>query len=616
MVKRTLNLRAARGSRFQEVKLRMNQRCWEPVKFLFREGLRARAKVNRSRQYHGKKMSKDQSHQTSRRPQESTIREGKRSSLRAGSRRSRSGSVTYTMSASCANCGHRSVSSISPSHETSDLDYLPTSSLLRTELAEVNFAIFRHKAFLDGLEKKRRDLEAGLSQVVYPVLTLPPEILSAIFVECLPTQERRALPSPVTPPLSLAQVCRHWRSIALSTCELWSTVDLFFPFLEDDEEAPLYDNTLALLETWFARAKGRLLSVKIRSPSTRVPEAVLSIVSTASGRLHTLDLDLHPDDFRFLGGNCSAFPSLKRLSVSSPWVYDALSIFGNTPFLSELRADHILELDEISLDDLVDIVTHCPSLSHLKVFVTGHDNGPKTAISAAHLRSLSLHGYGLDFLTLPGLRRLEIRDGMCDLEGFLSRSSCGLEHFTLHVDANAPDCLAYFEAMPALTFLSIEIDQDVATFVEVFNEDPILLPNLSTLIVWSVVDEDFDHLQLVNLLDALHSRSAPLTPLLSAEIVFPCWLPSESLFRGFSRLIAQGLKLRMTWSRDDVDHVWPKESPSDYTPVRGKSKTGYFAVPSVMSALIVNAWIPGRVAADASITHESDSAPCVEHTQP
>ncbi|KAJ6472339.1 hypothetical protein C8R47DRAFT_1054175 [Mycena vitilis] len=483
------------------------------------------------------------------------------------------------MSLVCANCGHRSVSDSYTSYEASIGARSPSSIELRTELQEVNLAILQQTAFLDTLQKRKRDLETGLGQVVYPVLTIPPELLAGIFVECLPAHEHRARPSRTTPPLSLAQVCRYWREIALSTCELWSSVNISVGGPRGNEETPHHDHTLALVETWFARAKGHLLSVTIRSPSTKVPEAVLSLVSAASVRLHTLDLDLSPEDFRLFGGNCNTFPSLRRLFVSSPWVYDPLPIFGNTPLLSELRADRVpsishlypvltsLELDEILLDDLLDVVIHCSTLSHLKVFVAEHDDGRDTEISAPHLRSLSLHGHGLDFLTLPGLRRLEIRDGMCDLEGFIARSSCVLEHLTLHVDANAPDCLTYFEAMPALTFLSIEIDQDIAAFVEVFNEDPTLLPHLSTLIVSAAVEEDFDHLQLVNLLDALYSRSAPLTPLMSAEFVFPCWLPSGSLRRGFSRLIAEGRNLRMTWSRDDVNHVWPEENPGDHTPV-------------------------------------------------
>ncbi|KAJ7700511.1 hypothetical protein B0H17DRAFT_925554, partial [Mycena rosella] len=63
-------------------------------------------------------------------------------------------------------------------------------------------------------------LEASLALVIYPVLTLPTEITSRIFVHCLP-KHRRVRPSPTTPPLTLAQICRHWREVALSTCQLW-----------------------------------------------------------------------------------------------------------------------------------------------------------------------------------------------------------------------------------------------------------------------------------------------------------------------------------------------------------------------------------------------------------
>ncbi|KAJ7667265.1 hypothetical protein B0H17DRAFT_836591, partial [Mycena rosella] len=55
---------------------------------------------------------------------------------------------------------------------------------------------------------------------VYPVLTLPPEIVSQIFVNCLPIHGR-VRPSPTTAPLTLTQICHHWREIALSTSALW-----------------------------------------------------------------------------------------------------------------------------------------------------------------------------------------------------------------------------------------------------------------------------------------------------------------------------------------------------------------------------------------------------------
>ncbi|KAJ6457004.1 hypothetical protein C8R47DRAFT_916465, partial [Mycena vitilis] len=55
---------------------------------------------------------------------------------------------------------------------------------------------------------------------IYPVLTLPPEIIAQIFVACLP-DHGRVRPSRDTAPILLAQICRQWRNIAISSSELW-----------------------------------------------------------------------------------------------------------------------------------------------------------------------------------------------------------------------------------------------------------------------------------------------------------------------------------------------------------------------------------------------------------
>ncbi|KAJ7870506.1 hypothetical protein B0H13DRAFT_1553445, partial [Mycena leptocephala] len=79
--------------------------------------------------------------------------------------------------------------------------------------------ITRHKTYIARLEQEGRALEDSLSRVVYPVLALPNEITARIFVHCLPSHGER--PSPQTAPLLPAQICRHWRAVALATCELW-----------------------------------------------------------------------------------------------------------------------------------------------------------------------------------------------------------------------------------------------------------------------------------------------------------------------------------------------------------------------------------------------------------
>ncbi|KAJ7185152.1 hypothetical protein GGX14DRAFT_331556, partial [Mycena pura] len=91
-------------------------------------------------------------------------------------------------------------------------------------LAQIDAEILRFRTYAEGhvaaLEEQRRAISARLETVVYPVLSLPNEITSRIFLECLP-HYGRVCPSPHSPPLLLTQICRHWRNIALSMGELW-----------------------------------------------------------------------------------------------------------------------------------------------------------------------------------------------------------------------------------------------------------------------------------------------------------------------------------------------------------------------------------------------------------
>ncbi|KAJ7939520.1 hypothetical protein B0H13DRAFT_1587148, partial [Mycena leptocephala] len=59
-----------------------------------------------------------------------------------------------------------------------------------------------------------------------PALKLPYELTAKIFSYCLPA--RRVRPDLTKAPLQVAQICGHWRAIALATPELWSSVLLEF----------------------------------------------------------------------------------------------------------------------------------------------------------------------------------------------------------------------------------------------------------------------------------------------------------------------------------------------------------------------------------------------------
>ncbi|TDL25262.1 hypothetical protein BD410DRAFT_717971, partial [Rickenella mellea] len=88
-----------------------------------------------------------------------------------------------------------------------------------------------------------------------PVESLPFEVLSQIFFECLP---ENVFPTPSTKvaPTLLTRICRHWRVVALRTPQLWAGLDLGdYPGYTKD--AYLKDAMAA--EEWRVRAGSCLL---------------------------------------------------------------------------------------------------------------------------------------------------------------------------------------------------------------------------------------------------------------------------------------------------------------------------------------------------------------------
>jgi hypothetical protein len=103
----------------------------------------------------------------------------------------------------------------------------------RRRLAELNHLI-------DSLVAERQQLLDKLNSVVYPVLSLPPEITACIFVQCI----TEGFPSLETPPLLLSHICGSWRRIALGTPTLWQSINI----------APRRKGQENLLELWLKRS--------------------------------------------------------------------------------------------------------------------------------------------------------------------------------------------------------------------------------------------------------------------------------------------------------------------------------------------------------------------------
>ncbi|KAF7364558.1 F-box domain-containing protein [Mycena venus] len=227
----------------------------------------------------------------------------------------------------------------------------------------------------EDIERKISSLSIGLA----PHKKLPPELLAEIFIFCgTPTV---ALPPKDETVLTLTQICRTWRELALHVPELWASISVSFSEKQNDVER-IADISLQ----WLSRT-GEGYPVRITAECTGAyattasenPDLVASFVSTVviphAHHLQHLDLAfpiaaLLPL-FELPSG---AFPCLETMSLRplllladlatpetghSGWHWPATTItFDSAPLVREISFSptplfKISEL-ETAVEDIVD----------------------------------------------------------------------------------------------------------------------------------------------------------------------------------------------------------------------------------------------------------------------
>ncbi|KAJ7617296.1 hypothetical protein FB45DRAFT_1063786 [Roridomyces roridus] len=400
----------------------------------------------------------------------------------------------------------------------------------RAELVKTHAQIFETRAHLERLEHRRRLLEDVVGAFVFPVLTVPPELVSKIFLECLPANGR-VQPRKFTAPLVLAQICQQWRQIALETQQLWCSIDLTFrrrrhtpgfydiwsfSFTSDGKDDPMdapYDGACKLLQTWFRRVSSCPLSITLRCHKERnsLPASIWPAITEFAGQWGRLEIQLPMRDIPLLERIRGPFPLLYSLSIND--IHRArdtdalthLTAFCDAPRLREVRLWDLdldedvqignasltmLELHErLTFPDVKALLERFPNLTSLHITFWPWDEKPKPALleGLPPLESLTVRmGELLPFLTLPHLRHLEHRiipPRIDPFLSFISRSGCVLQ--SLRLDVGTLDCALLLEclaAVPSLVTFHLEQIYSSSTFYDRL-WSPSIFPNLLDLSV-------------------------------------------------------------------------------------------------------------------------------------
>ncbi|KAF8207832.1 hypothetical protein K438DRAFT_2013255 [Mycena galopus ATCC 62051] len=333
-----------------------------------------------------------------------------------------------------------------------------------------------------------------------PILTLPNEITSEIFIQCLDPQFPSYATSTTNPahaPMLLLHVCRAWRSIALSIPGLWTDLELHLYNLPQ----ALLDagNLEEFIEDRVASVGAGPLSLYVKGDYRRREEE-LHLFPAILQRLSKRIQILHLDYIQHFPENTPDFPLLRNLSLASILGHQAndIQIFSAAPRLRELtlynmapsrvtirwEALAVFTAVGLSSSEYVDVLHWAPSLVEIGCDFDEPFFPPARIISLAHpnLKSFRLHRKVvpfLEFLTFPALEDLDLSwvEMDNDLHQFMRRSSSSL--FRLSSDA-VP--VAYLSDMVALTDIKLRSlsSEYLAEFVGYLNRTthPTFLPQL------------------------------------------------------------------------------------------------------------------------------------------
>ncbi|KAJ7650062.1 hypothetical protein FB45DRAFT_1050144 [Roridomyces roridus] len=120
--------------------------------------------------------------------------------------------------------------------------------------AEIEGARSVLKHLLTERDETRDDLEVHRA-LLSPIRRVPPEVLGEIFMHCLPS-DTYITPAADQFPLLLTQISSNWRSVALATPALWTSIAVKLSTTACTPQLPL-------VEEWIARSGSCLLSFQI-----------------------------------------------------------------------------------------------------------------------------------------------------------------------------------------------------------------------------------------------------------------------------------------------------------------------------------------------------------------
>ncbi|KAJ7641189.1 hypothetical protein FB45DRAFT_785195, partial [Roridomyces roridus] len=126
----------------------------------------------------------------------------------------------------------------------------------RARIAALDAEIHELQQRIHALQTEQKSCQQRLDAYKYPVLTLPNEITSEIFVHFLPAYPKYPQLTGLDSPSSLTHICRKWRDIAKATPKLWRAISTTIYTANQAEQT-------RVVQTWLAKSGSCPLSIQM-----------------------------------------------------------------------------------------------------------------------------------------------------------------------------------------------------------------------------------------------------------------------------------------------------------------------------------------------------------------
>ncbi|KAJ7149293.1 hypothetical protein C8R43DRAFT_506101 [Mycena crocata] len=322
----------------------------------------------------------------------------------------------------------------------------------------------------------------------HPVLTLPNEITSEIFIHFLPVYPICPSLHGLFSPIILTHICHQWREIALTTSALWRAISLDYRL-----QHHTWAGTHELLQLYITRSRAFPLSIEVFADDELPPEAEATLVSH---RLRSEFLTLRwdgVDTFSTLFGR--PMPVLRHLDLlfcHTPGpdpLFDSRDVSLLRSVALECGSDGVglpwaqlttLKLVCVPPNECTRVLQQTASLVHceLSLYLEIPDDNihiQEPDITLPHLETFHFKvvdghpfaPYMIECFILPALRSLEVEeellgsDPIHTLRAFLSKSGCTLQE--LHIGDHNGELVtvnSYRRAFPSIPNFTSDWDSD------------------------------------------------------------------------------------------------------------------------------------------------------------